>query len=180
MSMKKRTLTILIAALMTLCMMPETALAQASPTPARDIPVAKTSEAADALLDPLCQEEGEQVLPVTIDPADGTAVVSGTGEEAALEDVYDLTPAETKALTAGSEEANKEAILDYLLRDPCIVREKEDGTLLAGYPFGMKTLFLLAEEGQLKDTCGAAAVEYEKDWDRYALMLELEKCLGLR
>ncbi|MBQ6495723.1 MAG: S8 family serine peptidase [Firmicutes bacterium] len=120
-------------------------------------------------LDPLTFEQGEQILPVTIDPADGTAVVDGGASKEAIKDVYALSKKESRQLTSGSKAQNKEAILEYLLQDPCIVHEQKDGTLRAAYPFAMKTLIVLLEEGQLEDTFGAVDVIYDSDDGTYYL-----------
>ena len=138
--MSRRFPAILIAFLMVCAMLPAEALADTGASPADaatsvvdtesisrgtmpEIPAFDSDVEADASLPPMTLEEGEQILPVTIAPAEGTAVVEGSGKCEALEDVYALTPAENDALTGGSEAENKEAILDYLLEDPCIVRE---------------------------------------------------------
>ena len=124
--MSRRFPAILIAFLMVCAMLPAEALADtgaASRGTMPEIPAFDSDVEADASLTPMTLEEGKQILPVTIDPAGGTAVVEGSGESAALEDVYALTPAENDALTGGSEAENKEAILDYLLEDSCVVRE---------------------------------------------------------
>ncbi len=134
-----------------------------------EISVVQNDTEAHTLLDPISCEEGEQLLPVTIDPAEGTAAVDGSGEEEPIKDVFALSSREKKELTGGSTARNREAILDYLLEEPCIVHKQDDGTLRAAYPFSIKTLFVLLKEGQLKDTYGAENAVYDRESRRYIL-----------
>lgn len=124
---------------------------------------------------PLNCEEGEQLLPVTIDPGKGTVVVDGSGEEAPLREAYGLSVQEAGELTEGSVQERREAILEYLLQEPCIVHEQEDGCLRAAYPFSMKLLFVLVKEGKLKDDFGAVKVLYDKEGGKYALQYESQE-----
>lgn len=167
MRVKKRVLPILMAALMVFAMMPLISAYEANTE--RSISVAENEMELYSYLDPLTCEDGEQLLPVTIDPAEGTAVVDGSGEETSLRNVYALSGQENKVLTSGSDTDNREAVLDYLLQDPCVVHEKEDGTLRAAYPFAIKILFVLLEEGQLEDTFGAVNAVYDREGGRYTL-----------
>ena len=122
-----------------------------------------------SLLDPLTCEEGEQLLPVTINPAEGTAVREGSDKEESIKDVFALSGQENAALTSGSDTENREAVLGYLLQEPCVVHEQGDGTLRAAYPFAIKILFVLLEEGQLEDTFGAINAVYDREGGRYTL-----------
>jgi len=124
---------------------------------------------------PLTIKKGEQLLPVTIDPAEGTAVVDGNAAEESLGDVYALSARENRKLTGGSRTENKKAMLDFLLKKPCIVHEKKDGTLRAAYPFALKILFVLAEEGELEETYGAVNTAYDKESGRYILQYKSQE-----
>ncbi len=138
-------------------------------------PVMGAMEVSASHFEPLTFKKGEQFLPVTIDPADGTAVIDGNSQEEALRDVYALSARENKELTGGSKTENKKAMLDFLLQKPCVVHEQKDGTLRAAYPFAIKILFVLAEEGQLEDTYGAKNAVYEKEKGRYILQYESQE-----
>ena len=142
---------------------------------AEEVTVIENESQVSACLDPLTCGEGEQLLPVTIDPAEGTAVVDGSGEEASIREVYALSGRESRELTGGSDAENREAVRDYLLQEPCVVHEQEDGTLRAAYPFAIKILFLLLEEGQLEDTCGAVNAVYDAEGGRYVLQYDTQE-----
>lgn len=133
------------------------------------IVVVENSEDVHSLLDPLYCDAGEQILPVTIDTEDGTAVVDGYGEEESFSDVFALSGKKRRSVGMESDELDRDTVLDMLLQDPCIVHEQKDGTLRASYPFAMKILFVLLHEGQLSDTFGAANAVYDRETMRYVL-----------
>jgi len=126
------------------------------------------------LLDPLTIEDGEQLLPVTIDLESGTVRIDGSEDEESFEDVYDYTAPKRRSL-ANSVELDKEKVLDFLLEKPCAVYEKDDGTLRAEYPFSLKLLFVLVGEGELEGTYGAVNALYDSENSRYVLQYDSQE-----
>jgi len=120
-------------------------------------------------LDPLTVEEGEQILPVTIDLESGTAIVEGSEEVERFEDVYDFPVPKKRSIENSTEGLDKEEVLDFLLEKPCAVYEKDDGTLRAEYPLSLKILFVLIDEGKLDETYGAVNALYDSEGERYVL-----------
>ncbi len=147
-----------------------------SPEDPEVIPVGEGDDISSYFND-LTFAEGEQALPVTIDPGDGTVYFEekeeddGTGynERDRIIDIYNISAKDFREMTRGSAEENRKVILNFLLSDPCIVHEQDDGTLKAEYPFAGKILFVILEEGQLGSTYGAVHAAYERERGRYIL-----------